>query len=141
LYYSILSRNGFLFNFSATFTDPIDFATCVFNFNLEKFIEQGYGKHIYISRSDIANLNENRDFTDEQKQIIILKILLLHSFIKKAKLQVKDFYHYPLILTLVNSVNTEDSDLYLFFKEIEKIAIGNDLNEELLIKAKTELIN
>ncbi|HOK35035.1 MAG TPA: DEAD/DEAH box helicase family protein, partial [Candidatus Paceibacterota bacterium] len=32
--YSILSRNGFLFNFSATFTDPRDFATCAFNFNL-----------------------------------------------------------------------------------------------------------
>ena len=46
--YSILSRNGFLFNFSATFTDPRDYATCAFNFNLSKFIEEGYGKHIYV---------------------------------------------------------------------------------------------
>ena len=41
--YSILSRNGFLFNFSATFTDPRDFATCVFDFNLSRFVEEGYG--------------------------------------------------------------------------------------------------
>jgi len=40
--YSILSRNGFLFNFSATFTDPRDFATCSFNFNLSRFVEEGY---------------------------------------------------------------------------------------------------
>ena len=37
--YSILSRNGFLFNFSATFTDPRDFATSAFNFNLSRFFE------------------------------------------------------------------------------------------------------
>lgn len=44
-------------------------------------------------------------------------------------------------MTLVNSVNKIDSDLYLFLKKIKKIAIGNDLKEECLIKAKTELIN
>lgn len=141
LYYSILSRNGFLFNFSATFTDQIDFVTCVFNFNLEKFIEQGYGKHIYISQSNVTPLSQKEDFTEQQKQLVILKILLLHSFIKKAKLQVKNFYHSPLILTLVNSVNTEDSDLYLFFKEIEKIATGDNLSDKLLIQAKAELKN
>ena len=46
-YVSILSRNGYLFNFSATFTDSIDYATTCYNFNLEKFINAGYGK-IYI---------------------------------------------------------------------------------------------
>jgi len=52
--YSILSRNGFLFNFSATFTDPRDFATCAFNFNLSRFVEEGYGKHIYVSSAEIS---------------------------------------------------------------------------------------
>lgn len=47
-YVSILSRNGYLFNFSATFTDSIDYATTCYNFNLEKFINAGYGKKIYI---------------------------------------------------------------------------------------------
>lgn len=138
IYYSILSRNGFLFNFSATFTDLIDFATCVFNFNLEKFIQQGYGKHIYISQSNVKELGEKNEFTEKQKQIIILKILLLHTVIRKSRS--KYYYHNPLILTLVNSVNTEDSDLFLFFKEIEKVASGQT-DENLLSNAKEELKN
>lgn len=139
-FYSILSRKGFLFNFSATFTDPIDFATCVFNFNLERFISDGYGKQIYISQSDILNLDKEEDFSDEQKQIIILKILLLYTYVIEQKKKVGDnFYHKPLILTLVNSVNTEDSDLYLFFKEIEKVASGK-INDNILKKAVEDLL-
>ncbi|HRS54130.1 MAG TPA: DEAD/DEAH box helicase family protein [Bacteroidales bacterium] len=138
-FYSILSRNGFLFNFSATFTNPIDFVTCAYNFNLEKFIQQGYGKQIYVLQSDISNLNKKEEFTEIQKQIIILKILLLYTYINEQKKIIGDkFYHKPLLLTLVNSVNTEDSDLYLFFKEIEKIATGKgDIN--ILNQAKDEL--
>ncbi|MCR4418105.1 MAG: DEAD/DEAH box helicase family protein [Ignavibacteria bacterium] len=139
-FYSILSRNGFLFNFSATFTDQIDFATCVFNFNLEKFITNGYGKQIFISKSDISNISSRNEFTEEEKKIIVLKILLLYAFISKQKEIIGDkFYHKPLIITLVNSVNTEDSDLYLFFKEIEKIASGQGDNE-ILNKAKEKLL-
>jgi len=136
LNYSIMSRNGFLFNFSATFTDESDFATCVYNFNLEKFIQQGYGKHIFITQSSVEELGKKKESDDKQKQIIILKILLLQTAIRKAKPEKR--YHNPLILTLVNSVNTKDSDLYLFFKEIEKIAKG-DIDYELLEQAKEEL--
>ncbi len=46
--YSILSRHGFIFNFSATFTDPREIVTTAYNFNLSEFIRKGYGKHIYI---------------------------------------------------------------------------------------------
>ncbi|MCX7927603.1 MAG: DEAD/DEAH box helicase family protein, partial [Candidatus Omnitrophica bacterium] len=113
LYYIILSRNGFLFNFSATFVDEIDFVTCVFNFNLEKFIQAGYGKHIYISQSDIEGLGMDQEFDKDTKKIIILKLFILYTLIKKSKPD--NYYHKPLILTLVNSVNTEDSDLELFF--------------------------
>ncbi|MFN3605353.1 MAG: DEAD/DEAH box helicase family protein [Leptonema sp. (in: bacteria)] len=135
-FYSILSRNGFLFNFSATFTDPVDFATCVFNFNLEKFITQGYGKHIFLSQSNVSTLTETNDFTEKQKQIIIIKILLLYTLI--AKLKPENYYHKPLLLTLVNSVNTEDSDLELFFREIERVA-REGVKNNLLQKAKDEL--
>ncbi|BBJ29127.1 restriction endonuclease subunit R [Athalassotoga saccharophila] len=138
-FYSLLSRNGFLFNFSATFTDPIDFATCAFNFNLEKFIQQGYGKHIYISQSDISALAKKEDFTETQKKVTILKVLLLHTYIKKQKKDISKYYHNPLILTLVNSVNTEDSDLYLFFREIVNIA-NKDFDNDVLSKAKQELL-
>ncbi len=139
-YYSILSRNGFLFNFSATFTDPIDFATCVFNFNLEQFVLNGYGKHIYISQSNISQLGQKEDFNEQEKQKIILKTLLLKTYIKQNKNNVRKYYHNPLILTLVNSINTEDSDLYLFFKEIEKVAQQKQ-DENLLSLAKQELLD
>ncbi|MCA1931981.1 MAG: DEAD/DEAH box helicase family protein [Calditerrivibrio sp.] len=139
LFYSILSRNGFMFNFSATFTDPIDFATCVFNFNLEKFIQNGYGKHIYLSQTNVTALSKKEEFSEEKKQITILKIFLLHAIIRKHKNEIGNYYHNPLILTLVNSVNTEDSDLELFFQEIEKIA-NNSIDADLFEKAKDELM-
>ena len=46
-----------------------------------------------------------------------------------------NLYHKPLLLTLVNSVNTEDSDLLLFFNEIEKIA-KNEIKQDLLDESK-----
>lgn len=88
-FYSILSRNGFLFNFSATFTNIIDFVTCVYNFNLEQFIKRGYGKQIYISQSNILDLSrKNNDFDALEKQKIILKILLLYTYINQQKIQI-----------------------------------------------------
>ena len=143
IFYSILSRNGFMFNFSATFTDERDYATCVYNFNLEKFIQEDYGKHIYVSKENIKAL-ENKDATSEtEKQKILLKIFILLTAINKKYEEIRKIsdtlYHKPLLLTLVNSVNTEDSDLELFFKEIEKISAGKD-NNEILEIAKDEII-
>jgi type III restriction enzyme len=126
--YSILSRNGFLFNFSATFTDPRDFSTCVFNFNLEKFINEGYGKNILLSEHDVSAFLNEKDFSLIEKQKTVLKTFILLSYIQKNFEKIKKFdnklYHKPLLLTLVNSVNTEDADLLLFFKELEKIGKG-----------------
>jgi len=142
-FYSILSRNGFIFNFSATFTDERDYATCVYNFNLARFIEDGYGKHIYISKENIKALEKKQEFTDVEKQKILLKIFTLQAAINKQFEKISkisnNLYHKPLLLTLVNSVNTEDSDLEIFFKEIEKIALGNG-NKDILEKAKKEII-
>ncbi len=143
IFYNILSRNGFLFNFSATFTDPRDFATCVFNFNLARFIEDGYGKHIYISQENISILEKKDTLIETEKQKIILKIFILQTAINKIYDEIKkvseNLYHRPLLLTLVNSVNTDDSDLELFFREIEKIASGTRLNTDLLKASIDEL--
>ncbi len=140
--YSILSRNGFLFNFSATFTDPRDFLTTVFNFNLVKFIEEGYGKFIYLSEEEIRAFREKEDFSGIEKQKIVLKSFILLTYIRKFAEKVKeiknDLYHYPLLLTLVNSVNVEDADLKLFFKEIEKIGQGK-VDKKFFDSAKEEL--
>jgi len=141
--YSILSRNGFLFNFSATFTDPRDFATCVFNFNLSKFVEEGYGKHIYVSSAEISAFRGRGDFSPIEKQKIVLKSLLLLTYINKyfEKIRKVDnaLYHRPLLLTLVNSVDVEESDLELFFRELEKVA-KNEIRADLLNKAKEEIV-
>jgi len=142
IFYSILSRNGFLFNFSATFTDPRDYATCAFNFNLSKFIEEGYGKHIYISEQEITAFRDKDDFSPIEKQKIVLKTLFLLTYINKhyEKIKEHNLYHKPLLLTLVNSVNTEDSDLFLFFNELEKIA-KNEIRQNLLDETKQEIID
>lgn len=141
--YSILSRNGFLFNFSATFTDPRDFATCAFNFNLSRFVEEGYGKHIYVSSAEISAFRGRGDFSPIEKQKIVLKTLLLLTYINKYFEKIRkvnnSLYHRPLLLTLVNSVDVEESDLEIFFRELEKVA-KNEIRADLLKKAKEELV-
>ncbi|MCM8832274.1 MAG: restriction endonuclease subunit R, partial [Candidatus Omnitrophica bacterium] len=141
--YSILSRNGFLFNFSATFTDKSDIITCAYEFNLSSFIKEGYGKHIYILKQETRDFNEREDYNQEEKQKIVLKTLILLTYIKKSTKILKKtnskLYHNPLLLTLVNSVNTENADLRLFFKELEKIGAGK-IQEDIFDIAKKELL-
>ncbi len=141
--YSILSRNGFLFNFSATFTDLRDQITTGFDFKLNNFIDAGYGKYIYLSEEEIKAFKDKEDFSEKEKQKIVLKSLILLTYIKnfadKIKKVQKSLYHYPLLLTLVNSVNVEDADLKLFFKEIEKIGQGK-VDKSFFDSVKNELI-
>jgi hypothetical protein len=142
--YSILSRNGFLFNFSATFTDERDIATTVFNFNLSEYIRAGYGKHILVLQQEIQAFRDKEDYTGEEKRKIILKMLMMLAYVHKVyegvqkKAGAEKVYHRPLMLVLVNSVNTEEADLQLFFRELERIAregvdekIWKEANEEL----------
>jgi len=142
MFYSILSRNGFLFNFSATFTDPRDYATCIFNFNLSKFIEEGYGKHIYVSDQEVTAFRDKDDFSPLEKQKIVFKTLILQTYINKYLEKIRnvggELYSKPLLLTLVNSVNTKEADLKLFFSELEKVA-KNEISVSLFQKAKDEL--
>jgi type III restriction enzyme len=60
--YSILSRNGFLFNFSATFTDPRDIATTVYNFNLSEYIRRAMASICWCSSRSFA-LSKTRKTT------------------------------------------------------------------------------
>ncbi|MDR0800237.1 MAG: DEAD/DEAH box helicase family protein [Endomicrobium sp.] len=135
-YVSVLSRNGFLFNFSATFTENIDYLTTCFNFNLEKFISEGYGKNLYLSPAYFTFASEINELTETEKQKEVLKSLLAFTLIKKSKKQ--GYYHNPLLITLVNSINTDESDLLLFFKKIEEIATGN-IARQIFDSAKDEL--
>ncbi len=128
--YSLLSRNGFLFNFSATFTDDRDKLTTAAEFNLASFIEAGYGKHIAILKQENRAFRRDEDFTDEEKQKIVLQALLMLTYVSKSRERLlaatnDNLYHRPLLIALVNSVNTEDADLKLFFAQLERIARGN----------------
>ena len=49
-----------------------------------------------------------------------------------------DLYHRPLLMALVNSVNTEDADLKLFFRELVRIGKG-EVDDETWAAAKAEL--
>jgi superfamily II DNA or RNA helicase len=140
--YSILSRNGFLFNFSATFTDPRDIITTVANYNLSEFIRKGHGKHISILKQEVSGFRDKGDYSDEEKQKIVLKALIMLTYVRKFEKKVRakhdKMYHRPLMMTLVNSVNTEDADLKLFFRELVRIGKG-EIDDSLWQQALTEL--
>jgi type III restriction enzyme len=82
--YSILSRNGFLFNFSATFTDSRDIVTTVYDFNLARFVEEGYGKHIAILRQENRAFRDQEDYTGVEKQRVVLKALLMLAYVRQT---------------------------------------------------------
>ncbi|MEM1803836.1 MAG: DEAD/DEAH box helicase family protein [Desulfurococcaceae archaeon] len=145
--FTILTQNGFMFNFSATFTEEIDFWTCAYEYNLKSFVDEGYGKHIYVSSLGVRGFSEKGDFSDEEKTRTVLRSILLHTALCKLKSKLsnelksklsKDFYPRPLLMVLGHSVNTEDADIKLFFREVSKIAKG-DIGAELFEKAKKEL--
>jgi hypothetical protein len=141
--YNILSRNGFLFNFSATFTDPRDRLTTAYEFNLASFIAGGYGKHVSLLRQENRAFKHAEDFSSEEKQRIVLQSLLMLAYVAKARAQLcaaagATLYHRPLLLALVNSVNTEEADLKLFFRELARIGAG-DVSTQAFTAAKAAL--
>ena len=128
-YYSILAHKGFIFSFSATFTDTVDIVTTAYNFNLKKFIETGYGKHITVSGQEYKNWNKNKgDFSESEKTEMVVKSLLVLTAIKKEAEYIKthhpDLYHNPLLITIANEVNTVDAELKLFFRQLAIVASG-----------------
>ncbi len=141
--YNILSRNGFLFNFSATFTDQRDIKTTAAEFNLASFIEKGYGKHISLLKQENRAFKDKEDFSNEEKQRIVLQSLLTLAYIAKSREQLCDatstlLFHRPLLLALVNSVNTEEADLKLFFRELERIGKG-EISSQAFTAARSAL--
>jgi len=142
-YYMVLAKNGFLFNFSATFTDDLDITTTVFDYKLDTFLKEGYGKILYVADSQFQNFNKKDkkdDFSEKEKKDIITQSLLALVLAKKHfhKLQEinKNLYHSPLLITLANSVNTDEADLKIFYKLLAEIAIG-DFDFEI---AKSNLV-
>ena len=126
-------ENGFIFNFSATFSDNIDLSTCCYNYNLEKFNQNGYGKNIFVFDENI-NLEQERD--DKRA---ILESFILFWAIKSSKdelINAKEelLYHNPLIIAVSDKVNTEDAGIKLYFECINDILENNISNISQIAK-------
>ncbi len=149
-YYALMAREGFLFNFSATFTDKEDIVTTVKKYNLEEFIKNGHGKSIYLNEREYdAFRNREEEVSHDERRKIVLKSLVTLAYVSmrvgelRESTGLKNLYHLPLMLTLVNSVNTdvenERNDLWAFFQTLRAIATG-EIDESLFKDSKAELI-
>lgn len=129
---SLEEPKGFIFNFSATFSDNFDLLTCAFNYNLEKFNREGYGKNIAVLDSHLRSF---KDSQNQEEQITrILEHFILLCAIKQHKQKVlshfecfaesksyKLQYHNPLIIAVADKVNTTDAGIKLYFEAILSI--------------------
>ena len=135
---SVLSKNGFLFNFSATFTDERDIVTTVYNLNQAVWVKKGYGKKVFLLDNDLKSFKEKTDLNDHEKQKALIKSLILLAFAKKNKQKIKNAYHEPMMVVFTNSVNTDDADAKLFFRQINTLA--NEEDTSVFEEAKKEII-
>ncbi|WQT27768.1 DEAD/DEAH box helicase family protein [Helicobacter pylori] len=135
--FSLLSQKGFLFNFSATFTEESDLITAVYNLSVGEWVKLGYGKEsVLLKKNNLSAFKELKDLNDREKEIALLKALLLLGMQKRYK--VEGYFHDPLMLVFTHSVNVENSDAEIFFKTLVRV-IENDDGSDFL-KAKDELL-
>ncbi|WRG49809.1 DEAD/DEAH box helicase family protein [Helicobacter pylori] len=135
--FSLLSLKGFLFNFSATFTEESDLITSVYNLSVGEWVKLGYGKEsVLLKKNNLNAFKELKDLNDREKEIALLKALLLLGMQKRYK--VEGYFHDPLMLVFTHSVNVENSDAEIFFKTLARV-IENDDGSDFL-KAKDDLL-
>ncbi|MGL2431442.1 DEAD/DEAH box helicase family protein, partial [Helicobacter pylori] len=135
--FSLLSQKGFLFNFSATFTEESDLITAVYNLSVGEWVKLGYGKEsVLLKKNNLSAFKELKDLNDREKEIALLKALLLLGMQKRYK--VEGYFHDPLMLVFTHSVNVENSNAEIFFKTLAHV-IEND-DESDFLKAKDDLL-
>ncbi|WRA95226.1 DEAD/DEAH box helicase family protein [Helicobacter pylori] len=135
--FSLLSQKGFLFNFSATFTEESDLITAVYNLSVGEWVKLGYGKEsVLLKKNNLNAFKELKDLNDREKEIALLKALLLLGMQKRYKTE--GYFYDPLMLVFTHSVNVKNSDAEIFFKTLACV-IENDDGSDFL-KAKDELL-
>ncbi|WRE01835.1 DEAD/DEAH box helicase family protein [Helicobacter pylori] len=135
--FSLLSLKGFLFNFSATFTEESDLITSVYNLSVGEWVKLGYGKEsVLLKKNNLNAFKDLKDLNDREKEIALLKALLLLGMQKRYKTE--GYFHDPLMLVFTHSVNVENSDAEIFFKTLARV-IENDDGSDFL-KAKDDLL-
>ncbi|UOR25007.1 DEAD/DEAH box helicase family protein [Helicobacter pylori] len=135
--FSLLSLKGFLFNFSATFTEESDLITSVYNLSVGEWVKLGYGKEsILLKKNSLKAFKDLKDLNDREKEIALLKALLLLSMQKRYKIE--GYFYDPLMLVFTHSVNVENSDAEIFFKTLARVIENDDGND--FVKAKEDLL-
>ncbi|WQZ13849.1 DEAD/DEAH box helicase family protein [Helicobacter pylori] len=135
--FSLLSLKGFLFNFSATFTEESDLITAVYNLSVGEWVKLGYGKEsVLLKKNNLNAFKELKDLNDREKEIALLKALLLLGMQKRHKTE--GYFYDPLMLVFTHSVNIKNSDAEIFFKTLARV-IENDDGSDFL-KAKDDLL-
>ncbi|GAA9032348.1 DEAD/DEAH box helicase family protein [Helicobacter pylori] len=135
--FSLLSLKGFLFNFSATFTEESDLITSVYNLSVGEWVKLGYGKEsVLLEKNNLKAFKDSKDLNDREKEIALLKALLLLGMQKRYKTE--GYFHDPLMLVFTHSVNVENSDAEIFFKTLARVIENDDGND--FLKAKEDLL-
>ncbi|MGL2531441.1 DEAD/DEAH box helicase family protein [Helicobacter pylori] len=135
--FSLLSLKGFLFNFSATFTEESDLITAVYNLSVGEWVKLGYGKEsVLLKKNNLNAFKELKDLNDREKEIALLKALLLLSMQKRYKTE--GYFYDPLMLVFTHSVNVKNSDAEIFFKTLARVIENDDGSD--FVKAKDDLL-
>ncbi|GAA9946620.1 DEAD/DEAH box helicase family protein [Helicobacter pylori] len=135
--FSLLSLKGFLFNFSATFTEESDLITSVYNLSVGEWVKLGYGKEsVLLKKNNLNAFKDLKDLNDREKEIALLKALLLLGMQKRYKTE--GYFHDPLMLVFTHSVNVKNSDAEIFFKTLVRVIENDDGND--FSKAKEDLL-
>ncbi|GAA6968640.1 DEAD/DEAH box helicase family protein [Helicobacter pylori] len=135
--FSLLSLKGFLFNFSATFTEESDLITAVYNLSVGEWVKLGYGKEsVLLKKNNLSAFKDLKDLNDREKEIALLKALLLLGMQKRYKTE--GYFYDPLMLVFTHSVNVKNSDAEIFFKTLARVIENDDGND--FVKAKEDLL-
>ena len=144
-YYAVMARRGFLFNFSATFTDAEDIFTTVKKYNLEDFVRHGYGKNIYLNKAEYnAFKNRGEEINQAERLRIVLKSLITLAYAtmrveKLREIAKSKIYHLPLMLTLAHRSISAQNELWDFFQVLQHVA-KDEIDETVFADAKAELV-
>ncbi len=135
--FSLLSLKGFLFNFSATFTEESDLITAVYNLSVGEWVKLGYGKEsVLLKKNNLHAFKDSKDLNDREKEIALLKALLLLGMQKRY--QTEGYFYDPLMLVFTHSVNVKNSDAEIFFKTLARVIENDDRSD--FLKAKENLL-
>ncbi|RVZ79873.1 DEAD/DEAH box helicase family protein [Helicobacter pylori] len=135
--FSLLSLRGFLFNFSATFTEESDLITAVYNLSVGEWVKLGYGKEsVLLKKNNLSAFKELKNLNDREKEIALLKALLLLGMQKRYKTE--GYFYDPLMLVFTHSVNVKNSDAEIFFKTLARVIENDDRSD--FLKAKEDLL-